>query len=390
MRRFIPNDTKIPFDQIVLVPSISYPVSLDAPGWDDPSEALAHGTHVIGVISGAAFSEASDFTPADLAPFKDYFRIVPFSLLEHSQRPTISDPAVKSIIQSASGNGAIVNLSIQDVDNYDQFRSTFDDAPIVIVVAAGNTHFELGGGANEAEVYPAMYGGYTSDHVITVAATTTDGKLAPFSNHSRDYVDIGAPGCAIDSIADAATLSRLELDGTSQASPLVAMTAALLQHFRIQDQSSKTSPHIIKERILSSVDPRPDLDVYAGGTLNVLKAIRFDKDIVTLNQTVDNDFQAGKPIFGEIQKPSMLTPCTDQDTQRLKSLNHIVPQFGSGQSLLSFGSGKGFKIVRCNTNPFEITFAADNGKTLQLKSDQIADIVFMNPAMRPRARCERN
>ena len=32
MRRFIPDETKIPFDQVVLVPAISYPVSLDARG----------------------------------------------------------------------------------------------------------------------------------------------------------------------------------------------------------------------------------------------------------------------------------------------------------------------------------------------------------------------
>ena len=118
--------------------------------------------------------------------------------------------------------------------------------------------------------------------------------------------------------------------------------------------------------------------------------IRFDKDILTLNQTLDDEFQAGKPIYGEVQKPSMLTPCTDEDTQRLKSLNHIVPQFGLGKSLMTFGSGPGFKIVRCSPNPFEIAFTSDSGKTLQLKSDQIADIVFMNPAMRSRARCERN
>ncbi len=122
------------------------------------------------------------------------------------------------------------------------------------------------------------------------------GQRAPFSNHGEDYVDIGAPGCAITSIGDAATLSRLELNGTSQASPLVTLTAALLQHFRIEDRAGETSPHIIKERILSSVDPKPELDVYSGGALNMIKAIRFDKDIVTLNQTID-EFQAGTPIL---------------------------------------------------------------------------------------------
>src|SRR5215207_9867645 len=83
----------------------------------------------------------------------------------------------------------------------------------VVVAAAGNE------GTNVPQ-YPAAY-----SKVIAVGATTTDGRLASFSNRG-DWVDLAAPGTGILSTSKSGGYDRMS--GTSMSAPLVSGLAGLL------------------------------------------------------------------------------------------------------------------------------------------------------------------
>ena len=106
---------------------------------------------------------------------------------------------------------------------------------VLFVVAAGNAK---SGGQNIdlRQVFPARYGGRNGahrDHLITVGAADLSGKRADFSNYSRQYVDIVAPGCAVETRDD---LGATVLDnGTSPATAVTSFGAALVSSLGLTD-----------------------------------------------------------------------------------------------------------------------------------------------------------
>jgi subtilisin family serine protease len=139
---------------------------------------------------------------------------------------------------------------------------------ILFIAAAGNGGSDGVGDNNDSVAsYPSNYdttAGAGYDAVIGVAAISSTGALASFSNYGISTVDIGAPGVGIISTTSVNTYSSYS--GTSMATPHVSGAAALY---------ASTHPGAtalqIKTAILSSAVPTASLagKTLTGGRLNV-------------------------------------------------------------------------------------------------------------------------
>ena len=141
-------------------------------------------------------------------------------------------------------------------------------AGILFIAAAGNS-----GANNDATAaYPS---GYTSANVIAVAALTSTGALASYSQFGATTVDIAAPGSGVWSTVPVAGGSRknpiitsgyASYSGTSMATPHVAGAAAL---YAARNPGANAAQ--IKAAILGTATPTPSVNgrVLTNGRLNV-------------------------------------------------------------------------------------------------------------------------
>lgn len=147
------------------------------------------------------------------------------------------DKDIALAIRYAVDNGAqIINMSFgKQVSPYKNF---VDDAiryaelkGVLLVHSAGNEAEDI----SKTVFYPsAIYlDGKKASNIIIVGASATDntdGDLtASFSNYSKEYVDIFAPGVKIYSTSINNTYESV--DGTSFAGPVVSGVAALLKSY---------------------------------------------------------------------------------------------------------------------------------------------------------------
>ncbi|MGH8525496.1 MAG: S8 family peptidase, partial [Gammaproteobacteria bacterium] len=141
-------------------------------------------------------------------------------------------------------------------------------ANILFIAAAGNGGSDGVGDNNDATSnYPSNY---PNANVIAVAAITSTGVKASFSNYGARTVDIGAPGSGIYSTLPNQQGTKYgSYSGTSMATPHVTGAAALYAATLPPGASAAE----IKNAILSSavLTPTPSLGgkCVTGGRLNV-------------------------------------------------------------------------------------------------------------------------
>lgn len=136
------------------------------------------------------------------------------------------------------------------------------DAGIVFCASAGNDDWDN----DEWSTYPACY---DCDTILSVAATTSSGSLADFSNWGECTVDLAAPGDGIlSSLTDGLYASW---SGTSMAAPFVTGAVALCAA-AYPDETAEERV----ERIMESVRQEDWLDgkCVSGGRLDVGAAVK--------------------------------------------------------------------------------------------------------------------
>lgn len=223
-----------------------------------------HGTHVAGTIGGvgnngtgvagvcwsiklldAKFLGNRGGTTANAVKAVDYFT-------------NLKTRGVNIVATNNSWGGGGFSQSLLDAI----IRA--NNAGVLFIAAAGNS------GTNN-DTTPSYPSNYDSPNVIAVAAITSAGALASFSQYGATTVDLGAPGAGIYSTVPVKSGKNIasgyaSYNGTSMATPHVTGAAALYASTHPGATAAQ-----IKAEILSSAVATPSLagKCATGGRLNV-------------------------------------------------------------------------------------------------------------------------
>jgi subtilisin family serine protease len=241
----------------------------DVRGWDfanndaDPMDDNGHGTHVSGTIGAVGDNGVG------VAGVNWQVSIMGLKFLSGSGSGSTSgaiaainyatrmrrDFGINVVATNNSWGGGGFSTGLRDA------IEVGGQAGILFVAAAGND-----GRNNDATPsYPASY---TSQSIISVAATDRSNALATFSNYGVTGVDLAAPGVGIYSTTPGNNYASYS--GTSMATPQVTGAVALMAAANPQATAAQ-----IRTAILATAAPTASLagKVATGGLLNVQAAV---------------------------------------------------------------------------------------------------------------------
>lgn len=179
-------------------------------------------------------------------------------------------------------------------------------AGMIVVAAAGNYN-----GNNDNDKQPVYPASYDLDNVVSVAAISRNGHLAPFSSYGKKQVDVAAPGANI--MTTSAQKSYRSVSGTSFAVPMVTGTLALLWTRR---------PHLtyrqVIQRLLRSVKKNPHLEgmIATEGTVDAWSTLAKEDSL---------DPYAARPVVPVTCASASCSPfatCTDAQGTAKCVCNH--------------------------------------------------------------------
>ena len=201
-----------------------------------------HGTHIAGIIAGAADNALGI---AGTAPGA---KILPLKVFKNNT--AYASDIISAIAYAEAAGVKIVNCSFGSTTYSTALEEAIRGSDMLFICAAGNQGIDLTDESEGAKrVYPACY---ESENIISVTAIDRHGQKPAFANYGEN-IDIAAPGTSILSTQINGNYGLLS--GTSMAAGFVSAAAAL--SFSTDDLQSAAD---IKESILSHADKLSGLD----------------------------------------------------------------------------------------------------------------------------------
>ncbi|MUO29578.1 S8 family serine peptidase [Agrobacterium vitis] len=322
-------------------------------------EDAEHGTEVAKLAVGVLGKAELDHTVRKFLRLK-FVKAVHQNIADKSFQ--IPESALNEGAVYAALSGDILNISIGTPQPLPSFSEVIlRHSNLLVVAAAGNNPQALEAAPN----YPANYGGFGAlrDQLITVGASDGRGGLAHFSDFSKRYVDIVAPGCALPYHSSSGDIS---VSGTSFAAPLVSFTSGLLRSLGL------SSPRAVKDRLMMSVDYDPKLArfVLDGGRLNIVKALGVRKNILQLE---DGTLREVSPVnVGPMQF------CGDELPVDLGSIRKVTSYILGGDRhirvLFSDADGQ-LSQQECVPGDAVLTISDSDGNPKTLSWDEFQDFI---------------
>lgn len=236
----------------------------------DPFDDEGHGTHIAGIVAGKTNANT-------LSRGLAYGVVEIMSLKVLDQTGNGKASHIYNAVRYAIEQGAeIININVATEGESPILEAALVEAVqsgVLVVVALGNQGLEL---STEKKIAPA-YIAKDLNGVIGVASVNASNlQLSNFSNHSPQYGEIAAPG-EINASSGGGILSTYpdqsfaRMRGTSQASPLVAATAALLISYLKTHQIAYTVASIEKFLLQAGSQKQTELfsKVQEGRVLNL-------------------------------------------------------------------------------------------------------------------------
>lgn len=224
----------------------------------DPMDEYYHGTHCAGTIGAIADNRVGAL---GVAPKVKLMAVKIFN-----ENTTSVSNAIKGISYAIKMGARTFNLSWGGYFESETLLKTLKDAKTTVFIAsAGN----FGENNDVNPFYPASY---KIDNIISVFASTLDGKKVAISNYGKTTVHVGAPGADING----AVLNNgyEKLTGTSMAAPFATGLAVLMK-----TMNPNLTPAQIKSKMIFSGSAYASLKTYsvAGTILNALKTLDNSK-----------------------------------------------------------------------------------------------------------------
>jgi subtilisin family serine protease len=324
-----------------------------------------HGTHVAGLATG--FSASISTIPREK---------IDLMVIKIVDSKGIIDPPIVSaaLCYATTEQAKVVNMSLAGpnlVGLSDAFRLARAQKSLVVVAAGNGTNGETGKdlAARTAPPLPAYPAKFASifDNVVTVAAVDGNNNIADFSNYGSPVVTIAAPGVRVESTLPGGLIGKR--CGTSQAAPIVSLTAAM-----ILMQNPQMRPEEVKRRLQKTSDYVPALErnVQFGAKLNMRRALLAENDLVEMK---DKTLYVGKIDRGEdiaISRSEYPNVLPWSDVARVD-----FDLGGTGQDrVLWYAAEMRLSEMDGRVSIVTVKIKTVEGKSLVLKRSDIANIVL--------------
>jgi subtilisin family serine protease len=352
--------------QVPESPGLPAPVSTD-------SSADKHGTFIFSQIAAAAGADGTDPNRGVIPKNQLYVARVVRNGSDGTLQYSMSDiafgwKAFETILSKdrESAQTWVVNLSMfgENKDDADVTPSPPRSDHLLIVAAAGNH-----GSPTEASLiaFPRLSG--PGNSLVIVGALNTSNQRASYSNYDPSMVQLFARG-------DCICGSPGQLNGTSQAAPVVASAAAILASAR-----PTMKPLDVMWRLISSADRNVNGTAYSlGGTVNLANAL--DRSILLIEN------RGG--ATGQIHRISdVILPSDVLSDLSGNPINEIGKEL-LRLSLISESPQTCFAVIRelvlsetkvCAQPGSEIQYT-ENGQQKSIKSANVKSIILPLPSDR--------